>query len=55
MKDQIVFVVREKDSLITSAYKKVRLANALLVGVLLVVKLFNELEKIEEKELSKGE
>lgn len=55
MKEQVVFVVRDKCSPIVSAYKKVCLANAILCGVLLAIKLYNELEKIEEKELSKGE
>ena len=54
MKDQIIFVVRENDSLLTRAYKKVRLANAMIVGLLLVTKLYNALVEIEEKN-QKGE
>lgn len=55
MKDQIVFVVRDKDSFLTKAYKKVRLANAIIAGLILAAKLYDTLLDIEEREKSKGE
>jgi hypothetical protein len=55
MAGKVVFVVRDKDSFTTSLYKKVRLANAVIAGLILVAKLYDTLLDIEEKEKSKGE
>ena len=55
MKEQVIFVIKNKESLFTKAYKKVQLANGLLISLILVTKLYKELMEIEEKQKSKGE
>lgn len=54
MSDQIVFVVREKESVTTKLYKKVLLANAIMVGIALGIKLHDTLKGIKLKN-QKGE
>lgn len=54
MNDKVVFVVREKDSFITRQHKKVSLANAVMVGIMLAIKLHKLLRECKE-ENQKGE
>ena len=50
----IVVVVRENGKLLDNVYKKIRVVNAAIVGLILFTKLCDALSKIEEKH-QKGE